>query len=212
MIYEQQLYHRDKVVEDSVRNHGKNHGSLILCHWAEAWIILVCAQLFPILLCLGKFLVANCPHRECHSRKLLSREQQPLFFHGNLTSPPIIYTKEHRCQQLYRSSIVCFRSSNHSATASSMYTFTANSLVFIRAWFNGVLSGLRQFLAAESPLKIMKNAIYCTSKAVVVLKIFKFLSRLFGHVAKRLDRKDRVNFNFFDVTAWLTNNCNAHIA
>ena len=61
-------------------------------------------------------------------------------------------------------------------------------------------------------LKIMKNAVYCTSKAVLVLKIFKFLSRLFGHVAKRLDRKDRVNFNFFDARAWLTNNCNAHIA
>ena len=101
-------------------------------------------------LCSRKFLVTNCRHRECHSRKLLSREQQPLIFHGNVTSPPIIYTKEHRCQQLYRSSIVCFRSSNHFATASSMYTFIANSLVFIRAWFNGVLSGLRQFLAAES--------------------------------------------------------------
>ena len=38
------------------------------------------------------------------------------------------------------------------------------------------LSGLRQFLATESPLKTMKNAFYFTSKALFVLKIFKFLS------------------------------------
>ena len=54
----------------------------------------------------------------------------------------------------------------------------------------GVLSGLRQILAIESPLKMMKNAFYFTSKVHFVLKIFKFLSWLFGHVAKRLDKKD----------------------
>ena len=53
--------------------------------------------------------------------------------------------------------------------------------------FNGSLSGLRQFLAAESPLEMMKNAFYFTSKALFVLKVFKFLSWLFGHVSKRLD-------------------------
>ena len=42
--------------------------------------------------------------------------------------------------------------------------------------FKGALSGLRQFLATESPLKMMKNAFYFTSKALFVLKIFKFLS------------------------------------
>ena len=52
------------------------------------------------------------------------------------------------------------------------------------------LSGLRQFLATESPLKMMKNAIYFTLKALFVLYIFKLLSWLFGHVAKRLDKKD----------------------
>ena len=36
---------------------------------------------------------------------------------------------------------------------------------------------------------------YFTLKAFFVLKISKPLSRLFGHVAKRLDRKDKVNFN-----------------
>ena len=56
-----------------------------------------------------------------------------------------------------------------------------------------------------------KNTFYFTSKALFVLKIFKFLSRLFGHLAKRLDKKDKVNFKFHDVTAWLINNCNTHI-
>ena len=45
-----------------------------------------------------------------------------------------------------------------------------------------------------------------------VLKIFKFLSWLFGHVAKRLDQKDQIDFKFDDVTAWLTNNGNTHIS
>ena len=54
----------------------------------------------------------------------------------------------------------------------------------------------------------MKNAFCFTSKALFVLKIFKFLSRLFGDAAKRLDQKDNSNFKFYDVTAWLTNNCN----
>ena len=58
----------------------------------------------------------------------------------------------------------------------------------------------------------MKNAFYFTSKALSFLKIFKFFLWLFGHVAKRLDKKDKVNFIFYNVTAWLSNNCNTHIA
>ena len=43
--------------------------------------------------------------------------------------------------------------------------------------FNAPLSLLKgAFLATESPLKMSKNAFYFTSKAVSVLKIFKFLS------------------------------------
>ena len=53
--------------------------------------------------------------------------------------------------------------------------------------FKGALSGLRQFLATESPLKMIKNAFYFTSKAFSILKIYKILSWLFGHVLKRLD-------------------------
>ena len=37
---------------------------------------------------------------------------------------------------------------------------------------------------AEGPLKVMKNAFYFTLKALFVLRIFKFLSRLFGYVEK----------------------------
>ena len=40
----------------------------------------------------------------------------------------------------------------------------------------GALAGLRQFLATENPLKMMKNTFYFTSKALFILKIFKFLS------------------------------------
>ena len=58
---------------------------------------------------------------------------------------------------------------------------------------------------------MMKNAFYFTLKAPFVLKTFKFLSWLLGPVAKRLDKKDKVNFKFYDVTAWLANNCNTHI-
>ena len=36
----------------------------------------------------------------------------------------------------------------------------------------------------ESPLKMMKNVFYFILKALFVLKIFKFLSGLFGHVEK----------------------------
>ena len=52
------------------------------------------------------------------------------------------------------------------------------------------LQGLRQFLITKSPLKLMKNALYFTLKALFVLKIFKFLSLIFDHVEKttRLER------------------------
>ena len=75
----------------------------------------------------------------------------------------------------------------------------------------GTLSGMRQFWAYENPFKMMKNAFYFTSKVLLLLKIFKFLSWLFGHAAKRVDKKDKVNFKFYDVTAWLTNHRNTHI-
>ena len=57
-----------------------------------------------------------------------------------------------------------------------------------------------------------KKAFNFTSKALFVLKMFKFLSWLFSHVAKRLHQKDKVNFEIYDVTAWLSNNCKTYIA
>ena len=36
----------------------------------------------------------------------------------------------------------------------------------------------------ESPLKVMKNAFYFILKALFILKIFRFLSRLFAYVGK----------------------------
>ena len=40
----------------------------------------------------------------------------------------------------------------------------------------GALSGLRQFLATERPLRKMKNAFYFTSNVLFVLKLFKLFS------------------------------------
>ena len=40
----------------------------------------------------------------------------------------------------------------------------------------GALSGLREFLLTENPLKRMKNAFYFISKALFFLKIFKLFS------------------------------------
>ena len=46
-----------------------------------------------------------------------------------------------------------------------------------KKYINGALSGLRQFWAIESLLKIiMQTTFYFTLKALFVLKIFKFLS------------------------------------
>ena len=58
---------------------------------------------------------------------------------------------------------------------------------------------------------MMKNALYCTSEALFILNIIKFLSLRFGHVLKRLDYKDKINLKRYDVTAWLTNHFNTHI-
>ena len=75
----------------------------------------------------------------------------------------------------------------------------------------GALSSLRQFLETESPLEIKKKAFYFTLRALFVLKIFKFLSWIFGHIEKRIDKTDKVNFKTGDIPNWLTNNCKTHI-
>ena len=94
----------------------------------------------------------------------------------------------------------------------AILTFWKN--IIKKTWhlLKDAFSGLIKFLAAKSPLEMMKNAFYFTSKALFVLKIFKFLLWNFGHVAKLLDKKDQVIFKFFDVATWLTNSCNTHVA
>ena len=52
--------------------------------------------------------------------------------------------------------------------------------------FKGPVSGLRQFLTIENPLKIMKNSFYFMLKTIFVLKTFSFLSSHFGYLQKRL--------------------------
>ena len=58
---------------------------------------------------------------------------------------------------------------------SEAITTTAN-LKLDTTEIKDALSGLRQFLAIESPLKLMKKASYFTSKAIFVLQIFKLFS------------------------------------
>ena len=58
---------------------------------------------------------------------------------------------------------------------------------------------------------MMKDAFYFMFKALSALEIFKFLSRRFAYVGKRLDKKVMVNFKIYDVTDWITDNYNAHI-
>ena len=78
--------------------------------------------------------------------------------------------------------------------------------VYFKNMFKGALSGLRQFLATESPFKVIKNVFYFTLKALFVLKILKLLSWHIGHLEKRLGYKDKVSFKLYDVRAWLVNN------
>ena len=61
------------------------------------------------------------------------------------------------------------------------------TLINLKLQIKGALSGQRQFLETEYPLKMMKNTFYFTLKALFVLKIFKIWFWLFGHVEKRLN-------------------------
>ena len=64
----------------------------------------------------------------------------------------------------------------------------------------------------DSPSKMLRNAFLFHLKSSFVLKMFEFLSWLFGHVGKRFGWKDKVNFATYDVATWLTKNYNRHIA
>ena len=55
------------------------------------------------------------------------------------------------------------------------FGFKGNLKEIVRRKLKGTLSGIRQFLATESHLKMIKNDFYFTLRAVFALRIFKFL-------------------------------------
>ena len=62
----------------------------------------------------------------------------------------------------------------------------------------------------EGPFKMINNSFNFMVKALFILKIFKFLSSVFGQVEKRLDKKGKANFKIYDIMTLLTNHCNAY--
>ena len=88
----------------------------------------------------------------------------------------------------------------------------SNILSSIHEIVKGALSGLKQFLALQKWWKMLfiSRQLFFSFLNILVLKLFKFLSWLFSHVAKRCDKKDKVNIKPYDVTAWLTNNYYTH--
>ena len=63
-------------------------------------------------------------------------------------------------------------------------------IIFVNSCFSNFkvpIPGLRQFLATESPLNMMKYAFYFSLKALSVLKTFTIFVLTFVHVEKRLD-------------------------
>ena len=74
-------------------------------------------------------------------------------------------------------------------TASGKYSWQpieATNYFYYSIYFKGALSGLRQFLAIENILKIKP---YFTLKALLVPKIFAFLSWIFDHVENGSNRE-----------------------
>ena len=67
-------------------------------------------------------------------------------------------------------------------TAKKMVTFTEEIINQYTYLDLTLLTGLRQVLATEILFRMMKNAFYSTLKAFFVLKLYKFVSCLFGGV------------------------------
>ena len=51
---------------------------------------------------------------------------------------------------------------------------------------------------------MMKNVSDFAIKTLFILKIFKFLYGLFGHVEKEFDQQVKINFKIYDLATWLT--------
>ena len=56
----------------------------------------------------------------------------------------------------------------------------------------------------ENLLKIITSTFYFILTA--------YLSLYFGCVGKQLDKKAKENFKIYEITNWISNNCNKHIA
>ena len=58
---------------------------------------------------------------------------------------------------------------------------------------------------------MIKNAFYFTCKISFRTQDIEIFVLTFGHVEKWFDKKDNVTLKISEVTAWFTNNVNAHI-
>ena len=71
-----------------------------------------------------------------------------------------------------------------------------------RFWFKGALLGLTQFLATESPLKMMKNAFYFILKAFFVLRYSKFCLNFLVMQKNGLIKTIRLILKFMTSQPW----------
>ena len=53
---------------------------------------------------------------------------------------------------------------------------------------------------------------YFMLNALFVFEIFKLFPWLFGYAGEQFDKKAKANFKIYDVTDWITNNYDRHIA
>ena len=104
----------------------------------------------------------------------LSNRKKVLLDFGNQHPEIRLYSHLHDIlgTVIFRHLVLLLDLSGHLETAN----LKIYSLLRALGTFNDPLSGLRQFLATESLLQMMKNTFHCTLKALFVLKLFKFLS------------------------------------
>ena len=65
---------------------------------------------------------------------------------------------------------------------------------------------------SEDPLQMMNMLLNPSSKLFLFSRYLNFCLDFLVKQKKQLDQKDEVNFKMYDVTNWLTNNYNKHIA
>ena len=84
--------------------------------------------------------------------------------------------------------------------------------IFILKW-DSHLPKKMFYLFQWKPFKNdQKMFFYFILKALLVVKIFKFLSWLSGHAEKTAWLELKVNFEIYEATTWLTNHCNKQVA